>query len=171
MRDTDAHSETKSLYILLEDMEFGEPRWTGEDLQAIWGHQLQSPLTIDLGGMRGKDANQIERMAHARGLTLTSFADLLFHPHPPVDLLDLTKEFAKRNLVSPENRLPAGITRVLYFGSIAIAKARCGTSITRLSDDEMMDGLEWCLAQTWLDPEVKNLLSSTLGSYSRELAQ
>lgn len=168
MQEPDSQSESKSLYFLLEDMEFGQPRWSGDDLQAMWGHQLQSPLIIDLGGMRGKDAHQIEQMATARGLMLKSFADLFFHPHPPVDLLDLTKEFAKRNLVSPETRLPAGITRVLYFGSIAIAKLRCGQSITRLSDDRVLDGLEWCLNQDWLDPALHDLLSESCACYTRE---
>jgi len=157
-----ARTEAKSLYLLLEDVERGDPHWIREDLQAILRHQLQAPLAVDLGGMRGRDAQHIETMASARGLTLRSFGDLLAHEHPPVDLLILTKEFAKRNLVSPESHIPREVARVLYYASIAVARLRCGTSISRLPDADLSSGISWCRERAWIDPDLDGVLAEAL---------
>lgn len=154
--------EADGLLTLLNEMDPGEPLWSGEDLQTILDHQLQAPLIVDLGSMQGVDAEQIRQLACARGLVLQSFEDLLSHTHPPLQLLILTKEFAKRNLVSPRSTIPAEVARILYFSCIAAGMVHCNRKITRLSRDEIGEGLDWCLKCEWLKPEIRGLQEAAL---------
>ena len=163
-----SRSEAKSLYLLLQEVERGEPMWTREDLDAILRHQLNTPLSMDLGAMRGQNAARIEQLAGVRGLTLKSFGDLLLHPAPPIDLLVLTKEFSKRNLVSPDSRIPREVARVLYYLSIAVARLRCATSISSLDDHEVRAGLVWCGKREWIAPEVCDVVKEALDAYPGE---
>ena len=155
-------AEAQSLHFLLEYVESREALWTEEDLNAILSHQMDTPLSVDLGALRGQSADRVEQMAHARGLTLKSFGDLFLHRHPPVELLVLTKEFAKRNLASPESSLPKEVAQVLYFGSIALARYRCGESISRLSKADIQIGVEWCLDRHWVKEDLRTLLAEAV---------
>lgn len=150
--------EAKCLSVLLEEMDPGEIAWTREDLHAILRHQLQAPLQVDLGSMLPGSAGKIAQLASARGLLLRSFLDLLTHPHPPPELLAMTKEFAKRNLVGPESALPGDVARVMYFSSIAVALQKTGHNISQLPSDQILNGIEWCQQRDWLQPEIETLL-------------
>jgi len=148
--------------MLLDDVEQGEPHWTKEDLHAILRHQLQAPLQVDLGAMLPGAAGRIEQIASARGLLLKSFNDLLYHPHPPAELLVMTKEFAKRNLIGPESTLPGDVARVMYFSSIGVAIWKTGQNISQLPQEKIQAGIKWCLGCSWLEEEVRDLLQEAL---------
>ena len=76
---------------------------------------------------------------------IRSFDDLLHHPHPPVELLTLTKQFAKAMVEHPESPLPREVGRLLYFASITVALIRCGQRISDLDNASLKAGLRWCL--------------------------
>ncbi|GEM_PF-370522 len=154
--------EAKSLSLLLDGVDQGEPHWTKEDLHAILRHQLQAPLQVDLGALLPGGAGKLEQLASARGLLLKSFRDLLTHPHPPAELLAMTKEFAKRNLIGPERTLPGDVARVMYFSSIGISIWKTGKNISQLPREKIRTGLAWCLGCGWLEPDIQNLLQEAL---------
>jgi len=91
-------------------------------------------------------------------LLLKSFSDLFHHPSPPIELLKLTKEFAKANMDHPESGLPTDIVSVLYYTSIAAALVRLDTRISQLKDADLRRGLLWAKDQAWIDEETKALL-------------
>ena len=99
-------------------------------------------------------------MSDAQGLLLKSFADLLHHPAPVKELLELAKDFAKANLDHPESGLPAEIAATLYYASIAAALVRLDARISQLPDADLQRGLKWTMDQAWLDEKTKALLAT-----------
>jgi len=99
-------------------------------------------------------------------LLLKSFADLFHHPSPPLELLELIKDFAKANLDHPESGLPDEIATTLYYTSIATALVRLDARITQLPDADLQRGLRWAMEQGWLDAATKELLARALEKIS-----
>jgi hypothetical protein len=136
--------------------------WRDEELGAILRHQLTAPLQVDLINLERGLALKVRTLAESQGLTLKSFGDLLAHPNPPVELLKITKDFAKACRLSPNSPLPHDIATVLYFASIAAAMVRCRRRITGLTNDALADGLQWVLTRIWLDAPTRALIEESL---------
>ena len=136
--------------------------WRPEDLGAILKHQLATPVQVDLESLDPTVAPKVRTLSEARGLVLKSFGDLLLHPNPPVELLTLTKDFAKANRNNEESALPPEVATVLYFASIAAARLRCNERISRMDDAQLQDGLEWAGQQPWLDADTRTLIKECL---------
>ena len=131
--------------------------WRPDELAAIFRHQMAAHLVFDLGSMGPPFSRRLAKLSEAQGLVLKSFADLLHHPSPPLELLRITKDFAKANRDHPESLLPPEIAAVLYYASIAAALVRCGARITRLSNHELQKGFQWAGSQAWIDDQMKDL--------------
>ena len=131
--------------------------WRPDELAAIFRHQMAAPVVFDLGSMGLPFSRRLAKLSDAQGLVLKSFADLFCHPAPPLELLRITKDFAKANRDHPESVLPPEIAAVLYYASIAVALVRCGARITRLSNHKLQKGFEWAGSQVWIDDQMKDL--------------
>ncbi len=119
---------------------------------------MQAPVLLDLGGFDPGTAVRLKTLSEAQGLILKSFSDLFHHPSPPLELLRLTKDFAKANLDHSESGLPSEIVSVLYYTSIAVALVRLDTRISQLKDADLRRGLLWARDQAWVDEKTKALL-------------
>jgi hypothetical protein len=150
--------QPKSLAALLQASGEGVRLWRPEELAAIFRHQMSAPVLVDLGGYDPGTAARLKRLSDAQSLLLKSFSDLFHHPAPPLELLELTKDFAKANMDHAQSSLPGEVAAALYYTSIAAALVRLGARITRLPDAELRRGLLWTSDQTWLDAETKQLL-------------
>jgi hypothetical protein len=160
---TDASkSDPRLLSRLLDPSELGKRIWRASELEAILKHQLNASVGFDLGDMEAGRVRKLRTVHGAEGLLLQSFRDLLNHPCPPVELLMLTKDFAKRHLGHPESLLPPEIAKVLYLASIVVAMLRCHRRITRLKDAALREGLEWAMNQQWLDEPIRSLFREGL---------
>jgi len=155
-------SPAAHLRALLDETVDAEQLWSADDLRDIFSHQWTAPLALDLGALGEAQAGRISALASAKGLLLKSFGDLLRHENPPLPLLQLTKDFAKRCLNSPLSTVPHDIARALYFTSIAAALDRCGCRITTLGDKEIAEGISWSLSRDWLVEDAAKVLSSGL---------
>jgi hypothetical protein len=133
--------------------------WTEDDIASVFRHQMDAPVAVDLSALDPAISARLALLANSKGLLLRSFRDLLQHPAPPVELLVLTKEFAKANRGHPESALPNEVATLLYFASIATALARCATRITRLTDAELAEGFDWALRQSWVDEPMRRLFN------------
>mgnify|MGYP005856862373 CR=1 FL=1 len=136
--------------------------WRPEELAAVFRHQMAAPVSFDLGGADDALAKKLRLLTDAQGLLVKSFADLFGHPCPPLELLRLTKDFAKANRDHPEALLPREIANALYFGSIAAALVRCKKRISKLTNAEMRQGFSWAASQPWVDAPLKGLLDEAL---------
>ena len=132
--------------------------WCPEELAAIYRHEISAPVRFDLVTLDAVVTPKLKALAEAEGLVLGSFQDLLQRPNPPVELLELTKEFAKRNRNDPDSALPPKVATILYFASIAAALLRCGRRISTLEDSALIEGFEWAQNQEWVDEPTRRLL-------------
>jgi hypothetical protein len=117
--ETDPHQLAS---LIGGDDDIGERIWNSDDLAAILRHQMTTSLQVDLAGV-GSAAGRLREEAAAGGLLLKSFGDLLQHPHPPLGLLKMMKDFAKACRISPASTMPSEISSVVYFASIMVAGA------------------------------------------------
>lgn len=161
-------SRPKRLAALMKAGAEGARLWLPEELAAIFQHQMRSPVLLDLGGFDPGTAVRLKTLSDAQGLLLKSFSDLFHHSSPPVELLKLTKDFAKANLDHPESGLPAEIVSALYYTSIAVALVRLDKRISQLKDEDLRRGLLWAKDQPWVDEETKALLLAAVEKISKE---
>lgn len=152
-------TDRKQLATLFDVSSGGDERlWRDEELGAILRHQLSAPMQVDLINLERGLAVKVRNLADSLGLTLKSFGDLLAHPNPPVELLKVTKDFAKACRLSPRGTVPREVASVLYFASIAAALVRCRRRITGLTNDALDQGFRWTLARPWLDAPTRELI-------------
>jgi len=159
-------SPPKSLAAFLAAGEERVRLWRPEELSAIFRHQMSSPILVDLGGFDPASASRLKSLSDAQHLLLKSFSDLFHHPVPPLELLSLTKEFAKANMDHPDSALPQEVAAVLYYASIAAALVRLGEKISQLPEAEMRRGLLWARDQAWVDDPTRELLVQAVNKIS-----
>jgi hypothetical protein len=150
--------QPKSLAALLEASGERVRLWRPEELGAIFRHQMSAPVLVDLGGYDPGTAARLRTLSSAQSLLLKSFSDLFHHPAPPLELLELTKDFAKANMDHAQSSLPNEVAAALYYTSIAAALVRLDARITRLPKADLRRGLLWTREQSWLDEDTKQLL-------------
>jgi hypothetical protein len=153
-----ARSEVKGLAAVMAAGSEAAGLWRPEDVAAVFRHQMASPVLVDLAGFDPATAARLKTLAAAQSLLLKSFADLFFHPSPPLELLELTKDFAKVNMDQPASAIPGEVAAALYYLSIASALVRLDRRITRLGDVELRRGLLWVKERPWLDAPARQLL-------------
>jgi hypothetical protein len=142
----------------------GADRWRPAEMGAILRHQLSVELDVDLAGAAPVDS---PRMA-AGGAPMwrpATFGDLLHHPHPPLQMLQRVKRFAKACKVKGDGPLPPEVATVLYFASIIVAMLRCNTQISELDIKAIRTGTEWALSQTWLDQPTRSIFEEAAAKW------
>lgn len=143
--------------------------WRPEELEAVYRHQMSAVVQFDLAGLGQGPAGRLSTLSASEGLLVRSFADLFQHPNPPIELLVLTKQFAKASIDHPDGALPGEVAKVLYFVSIAVALVRCGQRITQLDDQALRLGIEGAIARPWVDEPIRAILRDGLNAIgSRE---
>ncbi len=131
--------------------------WTPEEQASVWAHQMSAPLAVDLGALAADGAARLETRAAVQGVLLRSFHDLLLHPRPPLELLELVKNFAKLNRRHPRSPLPPEVSAGLYYACIAAALVSSGKRLTTVGDEDLRKGLAWLRSQSWVDEQVRTL--------------
>ena len=150
--------QPKSLAALLEASGEEARLWRPEELGAIFRHQMAAPVLVDLGGYDPGTAARLKILSDAQSLLLKSFSDLFHHSAPPLELLELTKDFAKANMDHAQSSIPGEVAAALDYTSIAAALVRLDARITRLPPADLRRGLLWTREQAWLDADTKQLL-------------
>ena len=159
MKESDVFSSNaRSLARLLDFEESGKGPWMPEEFAAILAHQLAAPLEADLLPVDPGAGRLLSGLRATSAAPLATFQDLLRHAHPPVELLQLTRTFAKQCRKGPESPMPVEVSTVLYLAAIVAARTKCHVRISRLDDHSLRESLQWALAQAWLDGETRSLL-------------
>jgi hypothetical protein len=130
--------------------------WPAKELRAMLRHQMRLHLR-GFGGRSGTRTQLIERLTADADPPIQTFSDLLRHPKPPLALLRMIKEFAKRTRDNPASPLPPEISLLLYHGCITAALISWDERISTLSDDELRTGMSWGARQPWVDEATRNL--------------
>jgi hypothetical protein len=159
---SDSRTLLSGLLLLADDK---SATWSPAELASLWRHQLAAPLLVDLGTVEPDAAMTISQATATDLRKLESFVDLLDHPSPPIELLQLAKSFAKsRRSAGPDAGFPAEIATGLYYLSIALALTRLGRRISEMEDAKLKQGFEWAVRQPWLDSKSKEVLESGMTS-------
>lgn len=147
---------------------YDEPqrKYSETELRDIFQYQMVQPVTADLSELGPLVAGQVRLLADSQRLLLKSFADLLNHPSPPLELLVLTKDFAKANREAAGSFLPKDVATVLYYAAIAVALVRCYKRITELKSDQLAQGLTWAVRRPWIDAPTREIFDRALKSLS-----
>ena len=130
-------------------------KWTEEDLAAMWQHLLRTPLSVELGRI-STAMEAIRRWEMVTGLHEATFADLLHHENPPVELLKAVKQFGK-SVCGWQRGFPAEIAQAAYLIAIKVADVRCGERISMLERESLSDGLMWLSSQRWVDEQSRRI--------------
>ena len=149
---------------LAKMLDFGagqQPLWASAELGAIFQHQMNSPLEPDLAQMDPTLRDRIGPLT-VGGEPLHTFGDLFRHPHPPLELLQATKQFAKYSRTLDES-LPRELATVLYFLAIAAAWTKHRRRITALDGEPLLNGLAWARQQPWLDEPSRAIVVEAEG--------
>ena len=162
------NSDSRLLAEMMDPDPSGGRGWHNEDLGAILRHQLSAPVQFDLGNLAREVAQKLRMLSEAEGLLVKSFGDLLGHPNPPIELLEMTKDFAKACASHPDSPLPKEIASLLYFASIVVALTRRGERISQLSDVALRRGIERVMDQPWLHDKIRRLLQEGLNLLAGE---
>lgn len=151
-----------SLAALMNSGTGNERLWREDELAAIFRHQLSAPVFVDLGRMPSGAAIRLQKLSEAQGLLLKSFSELFHHPSPPLELLELTKDFAKANMNHPGSALPQEVAAALYYTSIAAAAVRLNATISKLHRAALRKGYGWTKSQAWIDDPTKALIGEAI---------
>ena len=144
--------------ILALDEEAGD-LWAPEELRAIWQHQMSAPVDIDLGGLNTSGAGALQNSPAMQSFKGKSFSELFAALEPPLELLKLTKEFAKQTLKDSEETQLKEVASALYYASYAAGLVRLNMRIGSLENDELLPGFTWGLNRSWLDEGTKQLFA------------
>jgi len=136
----------------------GQQMWRREELREILRHQLSAPVEFDFGYLGPEATDRLDKLLSQADPPVRSFHDLLHHPAPPVELLVLTKEFARAGLRGADALLPREIASMLYVLSIVAAMKHCGCRITKLDTQGLRHILDWALEQPWVDESTRAFL-------------
>jgi hypothetical protein len=153
-------TESRQLAYLFESADDPQALWRPEELRAIWQHQLAASIEYDLGGLTDELTGLLQALVTPAGSPARSFGDLLQHPAPPVELLDLIKRFAKEHWTHPDSLLPRSISMALYYAAIAAAMVRLGKKISSFEEATLRQGLQRVAGLDWLDIETRSLLEN-----------
>jgi hypothetical protein len=137
-------------------------QWRPEDLRAMVRHQMSAPLEFDLGTVK---LSQLDQKTGAESLTdaarsdIKSFGDLLQSDRPPLELLKLSQKFFKQNVAaSSKGSMEQKIAYLFYLLSIVAARTRLEVKTSKLSDKELLNGIQSMVNGTWIDDQVRELL-------------
>lgn len=138
-------------------------QWEPSELAMMLTHQLAAPIRADLAKLAPDLVQQFDDAVPAvPGAKPLSFGELFFGPQPPVVVLQIVKDFAKRAIADKEGPLPEEIGATLYYASISAAMLRHGQRISGLDDATLRIGLDWALGQSWMDKSLISLFRELL---------
>lgn len=153
-------SQPGSLARMMDLGEEDRGLWRPEELGTIFEHQLSAPVQFDFSYLGEGPAGRLDALCLTASPPIRSFRDLLHHPCPPVELLKMTKEFAKTCRSRPECRLPDEVATMLYILCVIVAVTRSGCRITKLDHQGLKHMLDWALEQPWVEGSTRELLLS-----------
>ena len=156
MMDTDA------LLELMRMQPDTGPEWSTDDFGAILRHQMSLPIETDLENLGADLAVRLADLCTAADPPIGCYAELFAHPDPPLELLEIVKEYAKACRDHVPSPLPPEVATVLYFASIAAAFDCHQASISSLAPGELRAGLSWTRRRAWVDDGTRRVIDAAL---------
>lgn len=154
-----AEDETSSVaelsrVVLMDDAEFA---WSDSDLAGLLRHQLATRLEDDLPGASSVCPSMLDGGPG-------TFGQLLAAEHPPRELLELVRLYAKSAAINRHRPLQRDVALVLYFAAICAGRVRLGVKLSSKADAELVEAYGWALKRQWMDQMLVPLFESGLSA-------
>lgn len=156
MPNPTAHRQSIPSEVAAGELKLESPfaRW-----RALLSQELQRPIVFPPAG-----TNDISNSKRADGeICIRNIHHLLVDNAPPLELLRLTKSYAKAclgDVVADSNRRL--VFRVMYLGAIASALTRLHQRISSLPNADLLEQFEWCSALPALPVDLRRLFCDAL---------
>jgi hypothetical protein len=158
MEHEPAFENLELLQQLIDPRVLPEHLWGEHDLAELLELQLSAPVATDIEHLGPPEALAARELCARASPTIRTYADLLAHPSPPIELLRLVKTFAQSLLHAPERALPHQIVLLIYDTAIIAARLRHGQPLSDLPDHKLLESARWLRSQRWLDARTSELL-------------
>lgn len=139
-------------------------QWQPDELAAVFKHLLSSSIADEVEAVQPRLAKKLQQREAAPDESLGTFGDLLNDEHPPLDLLNVVKEFCKH--AEEAESLPADVAFVLYASVISVALLRCDERISSADDKSLRSTIKWAGSRDWISPEAKSWFEQALALLS-----
>jgi hypothetical protein len=133
-------------------------------LQGALEHLMSAPIERAVNQLPRAAANRLRREqtrlrpgSAARKLRLNTFGELLRHPAPPPELLELAKEFGKAIVHHQPAAWPKPVGEVLYYGAYAAAVVRGKPRPGSLNEQDLKAAFPKLRARQWIGSEQQGL--------------
>lgn len=137
------------------------------DLQDALEHLLDTPIRLALNQLPFEIGTKLKRSALESGAgtwagqaAVDTFADLLRHPEPPLELLRLMQDFGKAVQTHGKTVWPPEVGAVLYYASQSSDLVRHRERMSTLSGEDFLKGLGKILSWGWVPAGLKELLEA-----------
>ncbi len=158
MEPVDLHDAEASQLAQFMDLGDSDGLWSPGELAAIFRHQLASSVEFPFVVLGDPSTKPVQDICSAADPEIKTFGDLFDHPQPPMELLRMTKDYAKQCRARGESPIPAEVATMLYVLSIVVARTSREQRITDLNDQSLCRLAAWAAEQPWIDEPIRRLL-------------
>ena len=154
-----ASDAPRRLSLALDLAQLESPLWLPDEATEILREELQSRIEAACD-----DADFLRTFREqARSATSIppTLAQLFSMDSPPLWLLELVKHWSKSLLRSAQPQIPKDVAYVLHYACICAGIRAGSRTITRSSDDELLNSLKLLLSYSWITPELRVLFEKT----------
>ena len=152
----------RKLAALLELAMTPDGVWQHEELRAIFEWHLNDPQALHPCGGSGSNSSLSQDFTTAKNENNKTIEELFRASNTPLKLLRQVKDFAKAQVEHPASSWPTEVSRMIYYLAIAAALARHRARITRMTNQQILQGFQWALTQPWITPWIRELLNESL---------
>jgi len=165
--DWDKHSTQNISRVMgSTDSRMAQAAWTTEQLRKMY-QRLLCTRVDKLSTRVPKAAQRAAQLAAASNPPVEKIIDLIRHPNPSLELLELTKGFAKA-VFHHSHCVPPAVSIMLYYLIIVVAMLRHDEKITTLGDEQLKEGIFSRMTEPWLDNGSAQLLQQALTKMQTE---
>jgi len=138
-------------------------QWSVEEQKTAYIRLMQLPLSAIAQRVRGTEQS-IAILSGQMNPPAVTFLDLLRHPKPPLQLLELVKTYAKAAFHTSQS-VPISSSLMLYYLVLSVAYLRHDKKITSLGENVVKENLVDRLSEPWIDKGTAQLLTQALTKF------
>ena len=162
-------SQTRLLAKMLDSSGPQVSTWQDEDLRGLFQHQLDTSLASAFEYPESGESPTLTQLGKSSVPPIVTFADLLKHDQPPLELLHAMRRMARRSAKETSGAIPDEIASVLYFAAIAVARVRLGERISRSDDNVLRYGFEIMMRRAWIGKDLTEVFGQSLEKIDEEI--
>ena len=140
------------------------PSAASSDEQHAASFQLQMalPLRTALADVSPRMTALLSLVAGENDQPIVTLGDLFEHPQPPIEILQIVKEWATQCMQKKNDDIPPRVAPVIYLAAVAAAFVKCQHRLTRSDDTDLQVTFRQALGTSWITGSVRHLFQNAL---------